>query len=161
MGVNEEWLRTDGKAGSVDLSILARAEEEKLKSIAFRTVSGLWYRLSPLDETELHSDDTIAPVHLQFDHWARKNGGFVEETGLALKFIKKWATERRHFPSFGKVALTNAVIYKGDPITINGCKTSPVDVAWVREYVDPDEASFAVYNLETGIWTGEKSFAHF
>jgi hypothetical protein len=161
MGVNTEWLRTDGKAGSVDLSILARAEEERVKSIAFRTVSELWYNLSPLDETELQSDGTIAPVHLEFDPWARINGGFVEEAGLALRFIKKWVTERRHFQSSGDVAITNAVIHEGDPLTINGRDTSPVDVAWVREYVDPTGASFVTYNTETGLRIGEESFAHF
>lgn len=78
MGVNQEWLRTDGKAGSVDLSILARAKEERIKSIAFRTISELWYSLTPVDETELQPDGIIAPVHLEFDPWARINGGFVK-----------------------------------------------------------------------------------
>jgi hypothetical protein len=161
VGVNQEWLRSDGKAGSVDLSILARAKEERIKSITFRTVSELWYSLTPIDETELQPDGTITPVHLEFDPWARINGGLVEEVDLALKFIKKWATERRHFPSFGEVTLTNAIICEGDSLTINGRNTSPVDVAWVREYVDPGSASFATYNTEIGLWIGEKSFAHF
>lgn len=161
MGVNREWLRADGKAGSVDLSILARAREENVKSIALRTTSELWYNFSPLDDTELRSDGTIAPVRLQFDPWARINGGFVEEAGLALKFIKKWATERRHFPNPGQVAIANAVIYEDDSLVINGHSTGPIDVAWVTEYVDPAQASSATFNEKTGLWIGEKSFAHF
>lgn len=161
MGVNKEWLRTDGKAGAVDLSILAGDEKTRIISIAFRTASELWYNLSPLEETALATDGNIAPVNLQFDPLARINGGFIEEAGLALRFIKNWATERRHFPRFGEVAVTNAIIREGDPLTINGRNTSPVDVAWVTEYVDPADASFATYNKETGLWVGEKSFAHF
>jgi hypothetical protein len=162
MGVDKEWLRPDGKAGSVDLSILAGDERARIKSIGFRTVSELWYSLSPLEETTLQTDGSIAPVRLQFDPWARINGGFVEETGLALKFIKKWATERRHFPSFGEVAVANAIIHEGEPLTINGRNTSPVDVAWVTEYVDdPSEAFMSTYDLETHEWQGWKSFAHF
>ena len=161
MGVSKEFLRTDGKAGAVDLSILAGDEKTRIKSIAFRTLSELWYNLSPLEETALATDGNIAPVNLQFDPWARINGGFVEEAVLALKFIKKWATERRHFPRAGEVAVANAIIREGDPLTINGRDTSPVDIAWVCEYVDPADASFATYNNKTGLWVGEESFAHF
>jgi hypothetical protein len=161
MGVNKEWLRTDGKAGSVDLSILAGNDDSNIKFIALRTVSKLWYNLSPLEDTSLHADGTIAPVHLEFDPWARIDGGLIEEAGLALAFLRKWATERRHFPRRGEVAVTNAVIYEGDPLTINGHNTSPVDVAWACEYVDLAEASRATCKPETGIWVGEKSFAHF
>lgn len=161
MGLNQEWLRTDGKAGSVDLSILVD-EKERIKSIGLRTISELWYSLSPLEDTAFHEDGTISPVHLQFDPWARINGGFIEEAGLALKFIKTWATERRHFPRYGQVAVANAVIQEGDPLTINGHNTSPVDVAWVTEYVDdPSEAFISTYDLKTHEWQGWKSFAHF
>ncbi|MDB5175901.1 MAG: hypothetical protein JWM81_759 [Candidatus Saccharibacteria bacterium] len=162
MGVDKEWLRTDGKAGSVDLSILAGDETARIKSIALRTVSELWYSLSPLEETALQADGTISPVYLQFDPWARITGGPIEEAGLALKFIKKWATERRHFPRCGAVAITNAIIHEGEPLTINGHTTSPVDVAWVTEYVnDPSEAITSTYDRETGVWTSYTSFANF
>ncbi|MEO8863121.1 MAG: hypothetical protein ABI354_02250, partial [Candidatus Saccharimonadales bacterium] len=114
-----------------------------------------------IEETALQADGTISPIHLEFDPWARINGGFFEETGLAISFVKKWATERRHFPSFGEVAVANAIIHEGDPITINGRNTSPVDVAWVTEYVDPAEAYISTYNIETGVCIGWKSFAHF
>lgn len=162
MGVNKEWLRTDGKAGSVDLSILTSDKKDRIKSIGLRTVSELWYSLSPLEDTELQEDGTIYPVHLEFDPWARINGGFVEEAGLALKFIKKWATERRYFPNFGKVAVTNSIIHEGDPIVINGRNTSFVDVAWVTEYVEDTRDQFiSTYNMDTGSWEGWKSFANF
>jgi hypothetical protein len=162
MGVEQSWLRTDGKAGSVDLAILANEEKTTIKSISFRTLSRLWYTLSPLDDTELQSESgIITPVHLEFDPWARMNGGFIEEAGLALRSIKQWATERRHFPNAGEVTIANAIIREGDPLVINGRETSPVDVAWVTEFVDLSEASIITWHSDTDPGTGEKEYAHF
>jgi hypothetical protein len=162
MGVEQSWLRTDGKAGSVDLAILANEGKATIQSVSFRTLSKLWYTLSPLDGTELQSaDGIITPVHLEFDPWARMNGGFIEETGIALRSIKQWVTERRHFPNPGEVAIANAIVREGDPLVINGRETSPVDVAWVTEFVDLSEASMITRDSETDVATGEMSFAHF
>ena len=161
MGVEQNWLRTDGKAGSVDLSILAN-EKATIESVTFRTLSRLWYTLTPLGETELHTTSgLITPVRLEFDPAARMNGGLVEETGLALRSIKQWATERRHFPNPGEVVIANAVIREGDPLIINGRQTSPVDVAWVTEIVDPSQACTTSWDPDTGIATSQASFAHF
>lgn len=162
MGVEQSWLRTDGKAGSVDLAILAGESDAHVKSISFRTMSKLWYTLRPLDNTELQPETgLITPVRLEFDPWARMNGGLIEETSIALRSIKQWATERRHFPNPGEVSVTNAVIREGDPLVINGRETSPVDVAWVTEFVDLSEATFITWENDTDEGIGVKSFAHF
>lgn len=139
MGVPESWIREDDKAGSVDLSVLALPQDswERPDNLSFRTRSGLWYELEPMDETEIQPDNTLYPVHLEFGDTARITGNTVEEAGLALLFIKKWVVERRHFPRIGEVSLLNTVIHEGDRLTINGRQTSPVDVAWMTERVDP------------------------
>lgn len=140
MGVPESWIRDDEKAGSVDLSMLALpvGEWERPESVSFKTKRGLWYRFSPHENTAL-SGDTIEPVKLKFDPSARIGGPFaiVEELGLAVKFAKNWLIERRNF-QVGLVAVKNTLITEGDSLEINGHSTSPVDVGWVTERVNPE-----------------------
>lgn len=152
MGAPESLIRTDEKAGSVDLSVLALPQDdwERPENLSFRTKSGLWYELKPMGETEIQPDNTIYPVHLEFGNTARITGNIIEEAGLALLFIKKWAMERRHFPRIGAVSLLNTVITEGNRLTINGRQTGPVDVAWMTERVDP------VSDIKPSVGTGRK-----
>lgn len=150
MGVPESWVREDDKAGSVDLSVLAlpRDSWDRPDLLSFRSRAGLWFEIKPMDETEIQPDNSLYPVHLEFGSTARTTGNIIEEAGLALKFIKKWAVERRHFPRVGAVSLMNTVIHEGDRLTINGRQTSPIDVAWMTERVDP--ASGIKHHMSTG-----------
>jgi hypothetical protein len=145
MGVSAEYLRVNGRAGSVDLSLLAQPIESWNRPVkySFLTRTGLWYALSPLIETDEHPqtsimpDNTIYPVNLEFENYARINGSPLEEAMLGLWFISKWVRERRHFPA-GMVAVQNSVITEGDRLVINGRQTGPVDVSWSTELVHPD-----------------------
>jgi len=157
-------LRIDEQAGEADLSLLASIPPTVLGNMTFRTTSGLWYRLTPLEETCLIGD-SVYSAELSFDPSARINGGLKEESLLALKAVRNWAHERRHFPRFGTVALANTVIHKGEPLTINGRDTSPTDVAWITELTsDPAEIAecfYATVNLETHEAVGHKNIRVF
>lgn len=137
MGVSNEWLRTDNKAGSVDLSSLAlpAGHKDRIEVAEFRVARGLWYVLCSLDETEL-CEDAIGPVKLDI-RGPNRIGFKGEEIHMAALAIKNWLAESRHYPSHGNVDLENAIIHEGDRLTINGHATSPVEVAWVRESVVP------------------------
>lgn len=166
MGVPESWIRQDEKAGSVDLALLAEpmGSWDRPKSMSFRTRTGLWYKLSPMDESEEHTatalqrDDTLYPVKLEFDPVARISGNMLEEVGLGLLYIKKWVTERRHF-RVGAISLLNTVISEGDRLTIEGRQTGPIDVAWVTERVNPasdvEPHMGSGLKLPSGVWNME------
>lgn len=157
MGVSYEQLRTDGQAGSVDLSILT--DSTKVKQVAFRTKSGLWYHLAPHPETRPTSHSTLAPVCLEFGPQTRINGGVWEEAELAWRWARNWASERRHFRT-GLVEIKNALVTPGDPLIINDHATSPVDVGWVTEYTDPAEAAVLTCHPDRG-WIGYVTLANF
>lgn len=143
MAAPEWFLEQNDDAGSLDLNILTEPVDswQRPLKVSVRTSTGLWYALTPLNNehgqtaTKLDENNTIHPVKLEFEPWARINGGFIEETKLGLWAVKKWLTERRHFAS-GLVAVQSAVITEGQPLVINGRETGPVDVAWVKKRID-------------------------
>lgn len=140
MGANEAWLlRKDDKVGSVDLSILALSEDDydRPESISFRTKTGLWYELKPQSETEICSPSVICPVEFKRSSRSGPYENVLDAAQSIPLEIKNFITEGRHFPKIGHVAVLNEIVTEGDRLWINGHRTSPLDIAWVTERVDP------------------------
>lgn len=139
MGAMKEWLRTDSRVGSVDLSILALPETDysRPETISFLSKRGVWYNLKPLAETALAEDGTIFPVQLERSNRSGPYENILDASINIIPEIMKWAVEGRHFPHIGSVAVQNQLVTEGDTLDINGRQTGPLDIAWVTERIDP------------------------
>lgn len=138
MPAPEFLLRTDDKAGYVDLSKLGAPEsdEDKIIGVEVRTVKGFWYILRTLENTSL-VDGTVEPLRLRVGEPAKITGSGLEAARHAGRAAMRWITETRHFPAHEPVSLLATTIQEGDPLVINGHTTSPIDVAYVYEPREP------------------------
>ena len=132
-------IRTDGKVGPVDLSLLAADREDGYDYVSFRTIHGLWYTFTALKSTSIERQSEgkrVQPVQLCAKTEVLYSDCFID-LGSAPVFagqaLTNWLTERRHFPKNGEVSLQADMIIEGDRLAINGQETSPVDSGWVRE----------------------------
>lgn len=139
MGAMGKWLREDDRTGRVDLSCLALPEDNYMRPerISFLTKTGLWYILMPLPETQLTDDKVIYPVRLERANRSGPYENILDAASSIPREIIGWATEGRHFPHIGHVALLNIVVCEGDNLNIDGRNTGPLDSAWVTERIDP------------------------
>lgn len=134
MGLPEDWIRTDGKAGSVDLSKLGPPDDDadRLIGVEMRTIRGFWYILRTLQTTKL-VDGVVEPLSLKIGEPGKITGSGLEGARYAGRAALRWMTETRHYPKNETVSVLATTVREGDPLVINGHETSPIDVAWVYE----------------------------
>ena len=127
----------DDKCGYVDLSLMAapKANPYHIEAVYFRTVRHrLWYFLNRTEDTEkLSYENTLNPVDLKISNPVNP---FSEKADVSYSLFLpihsalNWLRETRHIQE-GAVAVANCVMKPGDPLTIDGRKTSPTDLALV------------------------------
>ncbi|HSX53209.1 MAG TPA: hypothetical protein VLF90_02480 [Patescibacteria group bacterium] len=139
------FVRKDGKAGPVDLSLLAESGELGLNQLQFRTKTGLWYKLRALRDTHITQDNRISPVQLDTATEIVYSDGIedlVRVPIFAFQALRNWATESRYFPRHGEVSLTAGIVDEGGSLEINGWLTSPIQVCWVNNNDGSGGANF-------------------
>ncbi|HSX52838.1 MAG TPA: hypothetical protein VLF90_00490 [Patescibacteria group bacterium] len=130
------WVRSDGRAGEIDLGALASADNEyHIEAVNLVSELGVDYTLTALEETS-YQHGVISPIHLRA-LGLRSPDDSLDALLLApatvYHGVRNWIVESRRFPKDASVNVNSEAIVLGKPITINGIKTKPIVRGWVRE----------------------------